>query len=244
MSFEVHNITKSFGENKVLDGVSMSVAEGEFVALLGPSGSGKTTLLNIIAGLTTPDSGQLLLEGRDITALPSGARRFGMVFQSYALFKHMSVADNIGFGMRVLPRNQRPGKAERREKVRHLLEMIEMQDLGARYPAQLSGGQRQRVATARALAIDPQLLLLDEPFSALDAKVRQSLRTSVRDLQKRVGVAAILVTHDQEEAWALADRVAIMNGGRIEQFDTPDMLRHAPATDFVADFIGAVHPTF
>ncbi|QPM92296.1 ABC transporter ATP-binding protein [Pseudooceanicola algae] len=242
MSFEVQDITKSFGGETVLDGVSLAVPEGEFVALLGPSGSGKTTLLNIIAGLTAPDSGKLLLEGAEITDLPAGQRRFGMVFQSYALFKHMSVADNIGFGMRVLPRNQRPGRQERRDKVQALLEMIEMTDLGDRYPAQLSGGQRQRVATARALAIDPRLLLLDEPFSALDAKVRQSLRASVRDLQKRVGVAAILVTHDQEEAWALADRVAVMNAGRIEQFDTPERLRSAPATEFVADFIGAMQP--
>lgn len=239
MTFDVRNITKSFDGQPVLEDVSLSVDKGEFVALLGPSGSGKTTLLNIIAGLTRPDGGQLVLGGEDITALPSGRRRFGMVFQSYALFRHMTVAENIGFGLRVLPGSERPTRAARRDKVRSLLEMIGMSELGDRFPAQLSGGQRQRVATARALAIDPRLLLLDEPFSALDAKVRQSLRSSVRELQKRVGVAAILVTHDQEEAWSLADRVAVMNAGRIEQFDTPDKVRTAPATPFVADFIGA-----
>ncbi|MCB1351867.1 MAG: ABC transporter ATP-binding protein [Rhodobacteraceae bacterium] len=238
MSFVVQDIAKTFGGQKVLESVSLSVEKGEFVALLGPSGSGKTTLLNIIAGLTQPDGGRLEIDGEDITRLPSGARRFGMVFQSYALFRHMTVADNIAFGLRVLHRAQRPGRAARAEKVKALLELVEMPELGNRYPAQLSGGQRQRVAMARALAIDPRLLLLDEPFSALDAKVRQSLRSSVRSLQKKVGVSAILVTHDQAEAWALADRVAVMNRGRIEQFDTPEMLRGAPATSFVADFLG------
>lgn len=239
MTFIVQNISKSLSGQVVLDNVSLQVEAGEFVALLGPSGSGKTTLLNIIAGLSTPDRGQLILNGTDITALPSGRRRFGMVFQSYALFRHMTVAQNIGFGLRVLPRHQRPDRTAYDAKISALLEMTRMEDLADRYPAQLSGGQRQRVATARALAIDPQLLLLDEPFSALDAKVRQSLRSSVRNLQKRVGVAAILVTHDQDEAWALADRVAVLNDGRIEQFDTPDHLRAAPATAFVADFLGA-----
>ncbi|MFV0358518.1 ABC transporter ATP-binding protein [Tropicimonas sp.] len=238
MSFEVHGISKSFGDQQVLEDVSLSVGKGEFVALLGPSGSGKTTLLNIVAGLIPPDTGQLAIDGEDITRLPAGERRFGMVFQSYALFRHMTVADNIGFGLRVLPRARRPGRAARARKVGELLDLIEMPDLDDRYPAQLSGGQRQRVAMARALAIDPRLLLLDEPFSALDAKVRQSLRGSVRRLQKKVGVSAILVTHDQSEAWALADRVAVMNHGRIEQFDTPQALRSAPATSFVADFLG------
>jgi sulfate/thiosulfate transport system ATP-binding protein len=242
MSFEVQDVSKSFEGQPVLDRVSLSVAKGEFVALLGPSGSGKTTLLNIIAGLTQPDSGSLRVDGEDITRLPAGQRRFGMVFQSYALFRHMTVAENVGFGLRVAPRRTRTNRMARSEKVRALLEMVELEELGSRYPAQLSGGQRQRVAMARALAIDPRLLLLDEPFSALDAKVRVTLRRSVRNLQKKVGVSAILVTHDQSEAWALADRVAVMNAGRIEQFGTPDVLRGAPATPFVADFLGVAAP--
>jgi sulfate/thiosulfate transport system ATP-binding protein len=242
MSFEVQEISKSFDGQGVLDGVSLSVETGEFVALLGPSGSGKTTLLNIIAGLTQPDAGRLVVDGEDITQLPSGQRRFGMVFQSYALFRHMTVAENVGFGLKVAPRSRRLERPARAGKVQSLLEMVELQDFADRYPAQLSGGQRQRVAMARALAIDPRLLLLDEPFSALDAKVRVSLRRSVRNLQRKVGVSAILVTHDQSEAWALADRVAVMNAGRIEQFDTPETLRGRPATAFVADFLGIAAP--
>jgi sulfate/thiosulfate transport system ATP-binding protein len=242
MSFEVQEIVKAFDGQNVLEKVSLSVSAGEFVALLGPSGSGKTTLLNIIAGLTQPDGGKLFVEGEDITRLPPGKRRFGMVFQSYALFRHMTVADNVGFGLKVAPRGARVDRAARAAKVSALLEMVELQELRDRFPAQLSGGQRQRVAMARALAIEPQLLLLDEPFSALDAKVRVSLRRSVRALQRKVGVSAILVTHDQAEAWALADRIAVMNAGRIEQFDTPDMLRGMPATPFVADFLGVAGP--
>lgn len=233
MTFTVRDIHKSFNDTKVLKGVSLAMEAGEFVALLGPSGSGKTTLLNIIAGLQHADSGALLLDGSDITALPAGRRRFGMVFQNYALFRHMTVADNIGFGLRVLPRSQRPGRAERSRRVAELLEMIGLPDLATRFPAELSGGQRQRVAMARALAIQPQLLLMDEPFSALDAQVRQSLRSSVRALQQKIGVGAIMVTHDQAEAWALADRVAVMDQGRIVQFDTPDALRSQPATESV-----------
>lgn len=233
MTFTVRDIHKSFNDTKVLKGVSLAMEAGEFVALLGPSGSGKTTLLNIIAGLQHADSGALLLDGSDITALPAGQRRFGMVFQNYALFRHMTVADNIGFGLRVLPRSQRPGRAERSRRVAELLEMIGLPDLAARFPAELSGGQRQRVAMARALAIEPQLLLMDEPFSALDAQVRQSLRSSVRALQQKIGVGAIMVTHDQAEAWALADRVAVMDQGRIVQFDTPEALRSQPATESV-----------
>ncbi|PYE84496.1 ABC transporter ATP-binding protein [Pseudoroseicyclus aestuarii] len=239
MTLTVQSISKRYDGAAVLQDASITIRDGEFVALLGPSGSGKTTLLNVISGLVQPDAGQLLLDGRDITALPAGARRFGMVFQSYALFRHMTVAQNIGFGLQVLPRGDRLDKAGRAAKVRELLAMIEMPDLGDRYPAQLSGGQQQRVAMARALAIDPALLLLDEPFSALDAKVRHSLRGSVRDLQRRVGVAAILVTHDQAEAFEVADRIAVMNGGRIEQIGTPEELRAAPATPFVQDFLTA-----
>ena len=237
MTFEARNIHKSFNGTEVLKGVSLAMEAGEFVALLGASGSGKTTLLNIIAGLQHADQGQLTLDGQDITRLPAGKRRFGMVFQNYALFRHMSVADNIAFGLRVLPRRERPGRVERREKVSELLDMIGLADLGDRFPQQLSGGQRQRVAMARALAINPQLLLMDEPFSALDAQVRRSLRSSVRALQQKVGVGAIMVTHDQAEAWDLADRVAVMDQGQIVQFDTSDALRNTPATGAVRDLL-------
>lgn len=225
MNFHATDIHKTLGNNAVLNGVSLDVEAGEFIALLGPSGSGKTTLLNIIAGLQHADQGKLQFGEEDITHLPAGKRKFGMVFQSYALFRHMSVAENIAFGLRVLPRRERPSKTQIQTRVAELLDMIELPDIGHRYPAQLSGGQRQRVAMARALAINPRMLLLDEPFSALDAQVRHTLRSSVRELQKRIGVAAIIVTHDQSEAWALADRVAVMSHGRIEHFDTPEVLR-------------------
>ncbi|SMC33821.1 sulfate transport system ATP-binding protein [Fulvimarina manganoxydans] len=239
MSLEIDRVSKSFdGKSAVLGDVSLSVEDGEFLALLGPSGSGKTTLLNIISGLTAPDRGKLVLNDEDITSVPAARRRFGMVFQSYALFRHMSVADNIGFGLRVMDRAERPSKADRKARVEELLAMIDMAGLGDRYPAQLSGGQRQRVAMARALAISPRLLLLDEPFSALDALVRRDLRRSVRDLQQRVGVTAILVTHDQAEAFEVADRVAVMRDGAIEQIGTPDELRARPATPFVESFLG------
>ncbi|MAC79675.1 MAG: putative 2-aminoethylphosphonate ABC transporter ATP-binding protein [Rhodobacteraceae bacterium] len=222
MSFEVHDIHKSFEGTEVLKGVSMSVRKGEFIALLGPSGSGKTTLLNIIAGLAHADRGSLTLDGEDITTLAPGARHFGMVFQNYALFRHMTVAQNVGFGLKVM--KAAPSRGEIASRVKELLEMIELPDLGDRYPAQLSGGQRQRVAMARALAIRPRLLLMDEPFSALDAQVRVSLRGSVRELQRKAGVGAVMVTHDQAEARALADRIAIMDHGRIVKFDTPEAL--------------------
>ncbi|MCK5934625.1 MAG: ATP-binding cassette domain-containing protein [Fulvimarina manganoxydans] len=238
MSLEIDRVSKSFdGKSAVLGDVSLSVEDGEFLALLGPSGSGKTTLLSIISGLTAPDRGKLVLNDEDITSVPAARRRFGMVFQSYALFRHMSVADNIGFGLRVMDRAERPSKADRKARVEELLAMIDMAGLGDRYPAQLSGGQRQRVAMARALAISPRLLLLDEPFSALDALVRRDLRRSVRDLQKKVGVTAILVTHDQAEAFEVADRVAVMREGAIEQIGTPDELRTRPASPFVESFL-------
>ncbi|WP_341485565.1 ATP-binding cassette domain-containing protein [Thioclava sp. GXIMD4215] len=219
MSFDIHDIRKSFGGTEVLRGVSLSLQKGEFIALLGPSGSGKTSLLNIVAGLAHADAGRLVMDGRDITRLPAGQRHFGMVFQSYALFRHMTVAENIGFGLRVMKNG--PSRAEIAMRVRELLEMIELPDLGARYPAQLSGGQRQRVAMARALAPRPQLLLMDEPFSALDAEVRVALRDQVRALQRRAGVGAIMVTHDRAEADALADRIAIMDQGLITRIETP-----------------------
>ncbi|MFS4437440.1 ABC transporter ATP-binding protein [Paracoccaceae bacterium GXU_MW_L88] len=233
MTFQAIDIHKSFENTDVLKGVSLTVEAGEFVALLGPSGSGKTTLLNIIAGLAHADQGQLLLDGQDITRLPAGKRQFGMVFQSYALFRHMTVAQNIAFGLKVMDGKRRPKGAEIDRRVTALLEMVELPDLADRYPAQLSGGQRQRVAMARALAIDPQLLLMDEPFSALDAQVRHSLRDEVRALQRKAGVGAIMVTHDRSEACALADKIAVMDHGRIVQFDTPDVLRDAPASDAV-----------
>ena len=226
MSFEAHDIHKSYEGTEVLKGVSLSVGKGEFIALLGPSGSGKTTLLNIIAGLAHADRGRLEFDGEDITRLPSGARHFGMVFQNYALFRHLTVAQNVGFGLKVMKNG--PGRAEIARRVEELLEMIELPGLAHRYPAQLSGGQRQRVAMARALAIRPRLLLMDEPFSALDAQVRVSLRSSVRDLQRKAGVGAIMVTHDQSEVRALADRIAVMDHGRIVKFDTPEAIGDQP----------------
>ena len=223
MSLKIDRVSKSFdGRSPVLGDVSLSVEDGEFLALLGPSGSGKTTLLNIISGLTAPDSGRLVLKGEDITSVPAARRRFGMVFQSYALFRHMSVADNIGFGLRVMDRSERPSKADRKTRVEELLTMIDMAGYGDRYPAQLSGGQRQRV----------------ERREGLDALVRRDLRGSVRDLQRKVGVTAILVTHDQAEAFEVADRVAVMREGAIEQIGTPDELRAHPATPFVESFLG------
>lgn len=233
MTLEVQDIYKSIGDTDILKGVSLSVGAGEFVALLGPSGSGKTTLLNIIAGLAHADQGRLVMDGEDITNLAAGKRHFGMVFQNYALFRHMTVADNVGFGLKVMPGGERPSRAEIADRVAELLEMVELPQLADRFPAQLSGGQRQRVAMARALAIRPRLLLMDEPFSALDTQVRHSLRGSVRELQRKAGVAAIMVTHDRGEAWALADRIAVMDHGRIVQFDRPDVLTERPATEAV-----------
>lgn len=239
MTLSIANVEKAYGVQTVLEDVSLDVQPGEFVALLGPSGSGKTTLLNIIAGLVHPDRGQLAFDGRDITALTPGERRFGMVFQSYALFRHMTVAENIAFGLKVLPRKERPSRRKIAERVDELLSLIQLPDLGARYPAQLSGGQRQRVAMARALAINPHLLLLDEPFSALDAQVRVSLRQSVRELQKAVGVSAIVVTHDHNEALALADRIAVMDQGRIQRIDTPENLVGSLLPEPEIDLTGA-----
>ncbi|WP_339110082.1 ATP-binding cassette domain-containing protein [Thioclava sp. GXIMD4216] len=235
MSFDIHDIRKSFGGTEVLRGVSLSLQKGEFIALLGPSGSGKTSLLNIVAGLAHADAGRLVMDGRDITRLPAGQRHFGMVFQSYALFRHMTVAENIGFGLRVMKNG--PSRAEIAMRVRELLEMIELPDLGARYPAQLSGGQRQRVAMARALAPRPQLLLMDEPFSALDAEVRVALRDQVRALQRRAGVGAIMVTHDRAEADALADRIAIMDQGLITRIETPAPVVAPAVTPVVAPVV-------
>ena len=215
----------------------MTVAAGELIALLGPSGSGKTSLLRIIAGLERADSGTLLFGGADATHLPVQDRRAGFVFQSYALFRHMSVLDNVAFGLSVRPRHLRPPKREIERRALELLDTVQLSGFAARYPQQLSGGQRQRVALARALAIEPRVLLLDEPFGALDAKVRKDLRRWLREIHDRTGLTTIFVTHDQDEAMELADRVAILNNGRIEQVGAPEEIRRAPASTFVREFL-------
>ncbi|WP_206934491.1 sulfate/molybdate ABC transporter ATP-binding protein [Roseococcus thiosulfatophilus] len=236
MSIEVEGVVRRFGATAALEGVSLSIASGEFVALLGPSGSGKTTLLRILAGLEGTDAGRVLIEGADMTGVPARERRIGVVFQHYALFRHMTVFENVAFGLRV--RRDRPAEAEIARRVRELLALVQIPELERRYPEQISGGQRQRVALARALAIEPRLLLLDEPFGALDALVRKDVRRWVRGLHDRLGISTILVTHDQEEAMEMADRVAVMEKGRIVQCDTAETLLRAPATPFVAGFLG------
>ncbi len=238
MTVAVANLVKRFRDHTALDGVSLDVRPGEFLALLGPSGSGKTTLLRIIGGLDFPDAGTVAFAGRDVGAMAARDRKVGFVFQNYALFRHMRVADNIAFGLTVKPRGQRPTGAAIKRRVDELLALVQLPGLGGRFPAQLSGGQRQRVALARALAVDPQVLLLDEPFGALDAKVRNDLRRWLRGVHEAMGLTSIFVTHDQDEALDLADRVAVMSDGRIEQVDTPDAVYNRPATAFVADFIG------
>ncbi|MBL9036079.1 MAG: sulfate ABC transporter ATP-binding protein [Rhodospirillaceae bacterium] len=238
MTITVDGISKSFNDFQALKGVELAAARGEFIALLGPSGSGKTTLLRILAGLEFADSGRLLFDGRDVAAQGAGERNVGFVFQHYALFKHMTVAENVSFGLRVKPRAQRPAKAEIDRQVNELLRLVQLDRLGGRYPSQLSGGQRQRVALARALAIQPAVLLLDEPFGALDAKVRKELRRWLRRLHDDMQLTSIFVTHDQEEALELADRIAVMREGRIEQIGTPAEIYHRPATAFVYEFLG------
>jgi sulfate/thiosulfate transport system ATP-binding protein len=235
---QVQNITKRFGDFPALHGIDLAIEPGEFIALLGPSGSGKTTLLRIIAGLEFQDSGQVLFDGEDVSQRKVADRGVGFVFQNYALFKHMTVAENIAFGLSVRPRGSRPSKADQRARAEELLRLVQLEGLGSRYPAQLSGGQRQRVALARALAIEPKLLLLDEPFGALDAKVRKDLRRWLRDLHKQMGLTSIFVTHDQEEALELADRVVVMDHGVIEQVGTPEQVYMEPATPFVSHFVG------
>ncbi len=240
MSIEVISSSKTYNQFKALDHVSLKVETGELVSLLGPSGCGKTTLLRVIAGIETPDldSGPVLFDGRDVSSYDVGNRRIGFVFQSYALFKHMSVFENIAFGLRAKPWRQRQGESKIREKVRELLQLVQLQNFAERYPAQLSGGQRQRVALARALAVEPKVLLLDEPFGALDATVRHELRRWLRKLQSQIHVTTILVTHDQEEALEVSDRVAVMNKGRIEQIAPPETIYNHPATPFVFKFLG------
>jgi sulfate transport system ATP-binding protein len=241
MSIEVRNVTKTFGSVAAVRDVDLVVPDGQLVALLGPSGSGKTTLLRIIAGLEFPDRGSVLFDGSDVHDQPVGQRGVGFVFQHYALFRHMTVFENIAFGLRVRPRRVRPSRADIRDKVHELLALIQLEGMEHRYPSQLSGGQRQRVALARALAIEPKVLLLDEPFGALDARVRQSLRRWLRKLHEQIHVTSVFVTHDQEEALELADRVVVMNAGRIEQTGPPDEVFHAPANAFVMEFLGNVN---
>lgn len=236
MSIEVCSISKRFGGFTALNSVSLQVPLGELVALLGPSGSGKTTLLRIIAGLESPDAGSLLFDGRDGTMRSARERRVGFVFQHYALFRHMSVFENVAFGLRVRPRSQRPSQDEIRQRVNSLLRLVQLDGMAERYPWQLSGGQRQRVALARALAIEPRVLLLDEPFGALDATVRQELRRWLRRLHDEIQVTSLFVTHDQEEALEVADRVVIMNEGRIEQIGSPEEVYEHPANPFVCRF--------
>ncbi|KRE88532.1 sulfate ABC transporter [Frateuria sp. Soil773] len=238
MALELSRLSRHFTGFAALHEVSLRIAPGEFLALLGPSGSGKTTLLRILAGLDHPDSGSVSRDGEDFLAMGARERGVGLVFQHYALFRHLNVAENVAFGLRVRPRRQRPSPAEIDARVQRLLERVQLQGLGRRYPAQLSGGQRQRVALARALAVEPGLLLLDEPFGALDAQVRVGLRRWLRELHEELGLTTVFVTHDQEEALELADRVAVMNQGRIEQIGTPEAIYQKPATPFVCKFIG------
>ena len=241
MTIQVRGLYKRFGSFSALGNVSLDIAQGELVALLGPSGSGKTTLLRVIAGLEIPDAGQVLFHGRDATDHHTRERRIGFVFQHYALFRHMTVFENIAFGLRVRPRRTRPPEPEIRERVMALLRLVQLDWLADRHPSQLSGGQRQRIALARALAVEPEVLLLDEPFGALDARVRKDLRRWLRRLHDELHVTSVFVTHDQEEALEVADRVVVMNEGRIEQVGTPDEVYEHPATPFVYGFLGDVN---
>jgi sulfate transport system ATP-binding protein len=240
MTIEIRNISKSYGDNRILENIDLKINSGELVALLGPSGSGKTSLLRVIAGIeqADPGSGPVLFDDVDVSDVDLGKRRIGFVFQHYALFKHMTVFENIAFGLRAKPRRDRPGEAQIREKVQSLLDLIQLGAMAQRYPSQLSGGQRQRVALARALAVEPRVLLLDEPFGALDATVRRELRRWLRRLHDTIHVTTLFVTHDQEEALEVSDRVAVMNAGRIEQFAPPQEVYEKPANPFVFKFLG------
>ncbi len=241
MSVEIRGLTKRFGSYTALGGVDLAVEDGAFYALLGPSGSGKTTLLRIIAGLDFPDAGVVRFAGEDVQGRDARDRQVGFVFQHYALFRHLSVFENVAFGLRVRPRAARPPAAEIKARVEELLALVQLESLAGRYPGQLSGGQRQRVALARALAIEPRVLLLDEPFGALDAKVRKELRRWLRALHQRLGLTSMFVTHDQEEALELADQVVVMNQGRIEQIGAPRAIYEQPATPFVYEFLGGAN---
>lgn len=241
MSIEINHVTKYFDRTEVLHDVNLTVNSGEMMALLGPSGSGKTTLLRIIAGLEHQTEGKICFAGQDVSRLHARERKVGFVFQHYALFRHMTVFENIAFGLTVLPRRERPNKAAIDKKVTQLLEMIQLPHLAQRYPAQLSGGQKQRVALARALAVEPQILLLDEPFGALDAKVRTELRSWLRELHSELKFTSVFVTHDQQEAMEVADRIVIMGNGKIEQVGTPQQVWHTPESRFVLEFLGDVN---
>ena len=241
MSIQIQNISKKFGSFQALDDVSIDIQSGELVALLGPSGSGKTSLLRVIAGLEASDVGEILFDGQTITNRHPKERNVGFVFQHYALFRHMTVFDNVAYGLKVRPRKTRPSKAEITEKVMTLLQLVKLENFSDRYPTQLSGGQRQRVALARALAVEPKVLLLDEPFGALDAKVRKELRRWLRKLHDDFHITSIFVTHDQEEALDVADRIVVMNNGKIEQIGSPDEVYSHPKSPFVYDFLGNVN---
>ena len=241
MSIEVKSISKNFGPTRVLDDINLRIDSGELVALLGPSGCGKTTLLRIIAGLETADAGSIYLEDDEATHTGARERQVGFVFQHYALFRHMSVFENVAFGLRVKPKQERPSEAQIRDKVKSLLEMVQLDFLKDRFPAQLSGGQRQRIALARALAIEPRVLLLDEPFGALDAKVRKELRKWLRKLHDELHVTSVFVTHDQEEALEVSDTVVLMNHGRLIQSGTPQEVYDHPTTPFAYGFLGNVN---
>ena len=241
MSIEIRNVSKQFGDFHALRDVSLDIASGELIALLGPSGCGKTTLLRIIAGLETADVGSIHFSGEDTTDVHVRERNVGFVFQHYALFRHMTVFENVAFGLRVKPRNERPSEAQIKQKVMDLLKLVQLDWLAERFPSQLSGGQRQRIALARALAVEPKVLLLDEPFGALDAKVRKELRRWLRRLHDELHVTSIFVTHDQEEALEVADRVVVINQGRIEQSGSPQQVWDNPASPFVYGFLGDVN---
>jgi sulfate/thiosulfate transport system ATP-binding protein len=241
MSIEVQGVSKTFGSFKALDNISLHFPDGELVSLLGPSGCGKTTLLRVIAGLEHPDSGRILLDSDDATHKDVRQRHVGFVFQHYALFRHLTVFDNIAFGLRVRPRAVRPSEKEIRAKVSRLLDLVQLGWVANRFPSQLSGGQRQRVALARALAVEPRVLLLDEPFGALDAKVRKELRRWLRALHDELHISSIFVTHDQEEALEVSDRIVLINKGRVEQIGSPKQVYEEPETAFAFAFIGAVN---
>ncbi len=234
---DIANLQKSFGPNHVVKDFSLAIEKGEFVSLLGPSGCGKTTVLRMVGGFEDPSAGSIHIDGQDVTGLKSNQRNIGMVFQAYALFPNLTVAQNVAFGLKVAGVDRK----ETAERVKEMLSLIGLADLGARYPFQLSGGQQQRVALARALAVRPKVLLLDEPLSALDAKIRASLRREIRSIQQRLGITTIFVTHDQEEALSMSDRVVVMSGGRADQIGTPFEIYNHPATRFVAGFVGTLN---